>query len=156
MATLTDIISQQVASAAGNIEIPDAVKSQVLNGLTDSIVGSLTKTAASPGGIEAIKALVTGQTSAQNSPITALAGNLFSTNVLKKLSLGSLLSGKLTALIPTILGGAGNFIKDQNGDGKVDLTDIIITLTGAGKKSSASSLGGSLLKGALGSILGKK
>ena len=92
----------------------------------------------------------------ENSPVTALAGNLFSNNILKNLNLGSLLSGKLLGLIPIILGGASKIIKDQNGDGKVDLTDIIMTLTGAGKKAASSGLGGSILKGVLGSILGKK
>ena len=63
MASLTDIIQQQVASAAGNIEIPADLKDKVLGGLTDSIVGGFTKTATQPGGIEAIKSLVTGATS---------------------------------------------------------------------------------------------
>lgn len=156
MASLTDIIQQQVASAAGNIEIPADLKDKVLGGLTDSIVGGFTKTATQPGGIEAIKSLVTGATSVENSPVTALAGNLFSNNILKNLNLGSLLSGKLLGLIPIILGGASKIIKDQNGDGKVDLTDIIMTLTGAGKKAASSGLGGSILKGVLGSILGKR
>jgi hypothetical protein len=149
MANITDLIMQQVQKAAGNVEIPSNVQNTVLNGLSESILGSLTQTATKAGGIDMIKSLLTGKTNAAASPITALAGKLFTSNILSKLNLGSLLNGKLTALIPTVLGGLSNIIKDQDGDGDVDLNDILLTLKG-GKSSgilgAATSILGGLFK----------
>lgn len=153
MASLSDMIMQQVKSAAGGIEIPSNVKDQVLGGLSDSILGSLTQTAAKAGGIDTIKSLLTGKSDVASSPVTALAGNLFNNNVLSKLSLGSALGSSLTGLIPTVVGKLSNFIKDQDGDGDVDFNDIIISLTG--KKSGGSSLLGAAT-GLLGGLLKKK
>lgn len=140
---------QQVKAATGNIQIPANVQNTVLNGLSESILGSLTQTAASAGGIDQIKSLFTGKSSAASSPITALAGKLFAGNILSKLNLGSVLNTSLSGLIPQIMGGLSNIIKDQDGDGDVDLNDILITLKG-GKASSilgaASSILGSFLK----------
>ena len=174
---LSDIILQQVTKsvAGNNIEIPSNVQNQVLGGLSDSILGSLTKTATAPGGIDLIKNLLTGKADAATSPVTALAGDLFTKNILSKLNLGSLLSGSLLGLIPKIFGGLKGIIKDQDGDGDVDLNDILITLKGGSgsilgsvlgsalgggtaastKKTSTGGLG-SILGGALGSILGGK
>ena len=157
MATnILDLISSAVSSKAGNLEIPAQAKDTVLKGMSDSIFGSLTQTVTKPGGIDAIKALLTGSTSAASSPITALAGNLFSNNILKNLNLGSLLNGKLTALIPTVMGSLSGILKDQDGDGDVDFQDILITLKGGNqtKKQSTGGLGGGLLGGILGKVLG--
>ena len=171
---LSDIILQQVTKnvAGSNLQIPSNVQQQVLGGLSDSILGSLTKTAAAPGGIDLIKNLLTGKADANTSPVTQLAGNLFSNNVLSKLKLGALGAG-LLALIPKIFGGLKGIIKDQDGDGDVDLNDILMTLKGgsggllgsvlggalggAAKQQKASTGGlGGILGGALGSILGGK
>lgn len=149
MANISDLIMQQVKAATGNIQIPANVQNTVLNGLSESILGSLTQTAASAGGIDQIKSLLTGKSSAASNPITALAGKLFAGNILSKLNLGSVLNTSLSGLIPQIMGGLSNIIKDQDGDGDVDLNDILITLKG-GKASSilgaASSILGSFLK----------
>lgn len=148
MANITDIISKAVAASAGKVNVPSNVKDQVLGGLSESILGSLTQTATKTGGIDQIKALLTGKAAAESSPITALAGNLFASNIVKKLKLDSTTGAALTGIIPVVMGKLGGILKDQDGDGDVDLQDILITLKG-GKSSNA---GGIL--GAATSILG--
>jgi hypothetical protein len=157
---LSDIILNQVTKsvAGGGIQIPANVQQQVLGGLSDSILGSLTKTAATPGGLDLIKGLLTGQSDAASSPITALAGNLFNKNILSKLNLGAV-GAALLAFIPKIMGGLKGIIKDQDGDGDVDLNDVLLTLKGGGGSILGSVLGGALGGGkatqsAGGSVLG--
>ena len=152
MANIQDYISQLVGTAAGNIDIPANVKDQVLGGLGDSIFGSLTQTALKQGGLEEIKGIFTGKTDIGKSAVTSLAGSLFTKNILNKLDLGKL-GPVLIGLIPGILGKLGGFFKDQDGDGDVDLNDILLTLKGG------SSAGGGLLGAAtsiLGGLFGKK
>ena len=168
---LSDIILQQVTKnvAGSNLQIPSNVQNQVLGGLSESILGSLTKTATTPGGIDLIKNLLTGKADATTSPVTALAGNLFTKNILSKLNLGSVLSGGLIALIPKIFGGLKGIIKDQDGDGDVDLNDVLLTLKGGtggllgsvlggalggGNTQKTSNTGGSVLGSIAGSVLG--
>ena len=146
MSQISDLILQQVTKAAGNVSIPDNVKSQVLGGLSDSILGSLTQTATKAGGVDMIKDLLTGKANAASSPVTALAGNLFTNNVLSKLNLGSL-GSSLTGLIPGVLGNISGIIKDRDGDGDVDLNDILLTLTGGSKGASLLGAASSLLGG---------
>lgn len=149
MLSISDIISGQVKSATNKINIPGDVKNQVLGGLSDSILGSLTQTATQAGGIDELKALFTGKTDAAKSSVTALAGDLFKGNVLDKLNLGSA-GPALSALIPTIMSKVSHLIKDQDGDGDVDLNDILLTLKGG----SGGLLG--TVGGLLGGLFGKK
>ena len=150
MANIQDLIQQIVGASAAKVNIPADIKDQVLGGLSNSILGSLTQTATQTGGLDMIKNLFTGKADAASSPITALAGNLFSDNVIKKLNLGSL-APALTALIPGIMSKLSSVIKDQDGDGDVDLNDILLSLkggAGAGLLGAATSI--------LGGLLGKK
>ena len=143
---LSDIILQQVTKnvSGSNIQIPANLQQQVLGGLSDSILGSLAKTATAPGGLDQIKSLLTGQADAATSPVTALAGNIFNSNVLSKLKLGAA-GAALLAFIPKIMGGLKNIIKDQDGDGDVDLNDVLLTLKGGSGSILGSVLGGALL-----------
>jgi hypothetical protein len=153
MATFQELLLQQVKNAAGNIEIPANVQNTVFNGLADSIFGGLTQTAVKPGGLDQIKNLLTGKANAASSPVTALAGQLFTNNILSKLNLGNVLNGKLAALIPAVVAGLSKIIRDQDGDGDIDLQDVLITIKGGNKTGSR---GGGILGSVLGGILGKK
>lgn len=147
MASIQDFILKQVTAQAGKVDIPSNLKDKVLGGLSDSIFGSLTQTAAKTGGIETIKELVTGKTKAAASPVTALATNLFTQNVLSKMNLGSAASS-LTGLIPGVMGSLSSFIKDQDGDGDIDLQDFLAALNGGkgGVLKAATSMLGGLFK----------
>lgn len=149
---IQDFITKQVASAVTGVEVPTQAKNTVLNGLSDSIFGSLTQTATKPGGIDMIKGLLTGAAPAATSPVTALASNLFTKNILSSLNLGGGINSALTGLIPGIMGKLGGILKDQDGDGDVDFNDILVTLGVGGKKAGGGGVFGSIL----GSILGKK
>ena len=160
MASIADLITKQVLASAGNLQIPAEVKQNVLGGLSDSILGSLTQTATKPGGLDLVKNLLTGATKAEASPITALAGKLFTNNILSKLNLGTAMNGSLLALIPTVMSKLSTVICDRDGDGDVDLNDIILSLKGGAATAAtprtattAKTSGGSLL-GAATSILG--
>ena len=149
MASIKDLISGQVASVAGNVEVPSNLKDKIFGGLTDSVLGSLTQTVTKPGGVEQIKELVTGKVKAADSPVTALAGNIFDNDILSKLNIGPL-GDKLKGLVPQAMGKLGGIIKDQDGDGDIDLNDLILMLKGGGD----GILG--VAKGILGGIFGKK
>ena len=151
MANINDYIQQIVGAAAGKVEIPDNLKEQVLGGLSSSVLGSLTQTASKAGGLDVLKGFLTGNSDAATSEITALAGNLFNNNVLSKLNLGSL-APVLAGLIPGIMGKLSGFLKDQDGDGDVDLNDILASLKG---NSGASGLLGAATS-ILGGLFGKK
>ena len=148
MASILDLISGQVNAVAGKAAIPSAAKEQVLSGLSQSVLGSLTQTVGLQGGVDQIRDLLTGKVNAAKSPVTALAGNIFANDVLKKLNLGKA-GDSLMSLVPLVMGRLGNIIKDQDGDGDIDFNDLILTLKGGN--------GGGLFgaaKGILGSILG--
>ena len=148
MSAIIDLIAGQVNQVAGNAKIPANLKDKVLGGLSNSVLGSLTQTAATAGGVEQIRDLVTGKVSAASSPITALAGSLFDRDVLKNLNLGKA-GESLMGLVPKVMGRLGNIVKDQDGDGDIDFNDLIITLQGGsgGLLNTAKSILGSILGG---------
>lgn len=141
MSALTDLILSQVKANTSGIDVPSNVQNQVLNGLSESIFGSLTQTATKAGGLDQIKGLLTGKTAAASSPITALAGKLFANNIASKLGLNTATTGALTGAIPGIFTKMSGFIKDQDGDGDVDINDILITLKGGNASGKGSLLG---------------
>lgn len=146
MAGITDIILSQVKETAGG-----KLDKNVLNGLSDSILGSVKKTAQSASGIEQLTQLFTGKTSAADSPVTALAANIFKNDFAKKLGLNEALTKTATGLLPTIL---GSLVSKKNG---LDITSILGMLTGGNdtKKGSKSTKGGNDLLGTAVNILGK-
>ena len=148
--SINDIISTAVKSTTGNSAIPSNIKDTVLSGLSSSLLGGLTQTASKAGGLDEIKNLFTGKANAASSPVTALAGSLFTKNVLGKLNLDNALTNSLSGLVPAAVGKLAGLIKDQDGDGDVDLQDILITLQGG---KSSGILG--MAKGILGGILKK-
>lgn len=149
MANISDLIMQQVKAAVGGVQVPADAQSKLVEGMSSSVLGSLTQTIAKPGGADLIKALLSGKTSAASSPVTQLAGNLFTKNVLSKLNLGSALNGTLSGLIPGVMGKLSSVIADRDGDGDVDLNDILISLkggSGGGILGAATGILGGLFK----------
>ena len=149
MANISDLIMQQVKAAIGGVQVPADAQSQLIDGMSSSVLSSLTQTVATPGGAARIKSLLSGKTSAASSPVTQLAGNLFTKNVLSKLNLGSALNGTLSGLIPGVMGKLSSFISDRDGDGDVDLNDILISLkggSGGGILGAATGILGGLFK----------
>ncbi len=155
MASISDLIMQQVKSVAGGVQIPSNVQSSVLEGLSSSVLGSLTQTVAKPGGVDLIKSLLGGKSNVATSPVTQLAGSLFSNNVLKGLNLGAATNNSLMGLVPKVMGGLSNIIRDRDGDGDVDLNDIILSLKGGGQPKAGNGLLGAAAKSILGGILKK-
>jgi len=155
MASISDLILQQVKAATGGVQIPSNVQSQVLNGMSSSVLGSLTQTVAKPGGVDLITSLLSGKANAATSPVTKLAGSLFTTNVLKNLNLGSALNGQLSGLIPVVMSKLSTILRDRDGDGDVDLNDIILSLKGGTGTTAGGGILGAAAKSILGGILKK-
>ena len=149
MANISDLIMQQVKAAVGGVQVPADAQSKLIEGMSSSVLGSLTQTVAKPGGADLIKSLLSGKTSAASSPVTQLAGKLFTSNVLNKLNLGSALNGTLSGLVPQVMGNLSSIIRDRDGDGDVDLNDILLSLkggSGGGLLGAATGILGGLFK----------
>lgn len=149
MASIIDLISRQVSSVAGGAAIPTDLKDKVLGGLSQSVLGSLTQTVSTEGGVDRIRELVTGKVSPDKSPITDLAGKIFDKDILSKLNLGAA-GGSLKDLVPQVMGSLSGIIKDQDGDGDIDFNDLILSLkggSGSGLFETAKNILGGLFGG---------
>lgn len=144
MSMLTELIKEKAAEVlTGSVSIPENLQEKVLGGLSDSIFDSIKDTASQDGGLDQLKALFTGKEDAASSPVTALASNLFSSNVAKKLGLSSSLVDAVVPMIPKVLNmltsgkgiDAGDLLSDFVKDSAADLI-----------KEKAGSLLGGLFK----------
>ena len=147
MASIIDLISRQVSSVAGGAAIPTDLKDKVLGGLSQSVLGSLTQTVSTEGGVDRIRELVTGKVSPDKSPVTDLAGKIFDKDILSKLNLGAA-GGSLKDLVPQVMGSLSG--KDQDGDGDIDFNDLILSLkggSGSGLFETAKNILGGLFGG---------
>ncbi|MBO7507535.1 MAG: hypothetical protein J6T67_09175 [Paludibacteraceae bacterium] len=149
MSQLSDLILKQVTSAASGSNLG----TNVLNGLTDSIVNSLKKTATSQGGVEQLISLFTGKTSAANSSVTALASQIFTSQFASKLGLSSSASSSATSLLPTIIASLVSIVMSKKSGG-LDLSSILASLGASSGNSTASKLG--YIAGTLGKLFKKK
>ena len=67
MANISDLIMQQVKAAIGGVQVPADAQSQLIDGMSSSVLSSLTQTVAKPGGADLIKSLL----SARPAPLPA-------------------------------------------------------------------------------------
>lgn len=140
MSMLTELIKDKVGEVlTGEVAIPENLKDKVMGGLSDSIFDSIKDTASQEGGIDQLKALFTGKENVASSPVTALAGDLFSSNVAKKLGLSSSVVDAIVPMIPKVL----KMITSGKG---VDMGDLLSDVV----KDSAADL----IKEKAGSLLG--
>lgn len=141
MSFITDLIKEKAGEVlAGGISIPDGIKEQVLGGVADSILGSVKETAGKEGGIDQLIELFTGRQEASSSPITALAGNIFSSDIAKKLGLSPTIINAIIPMIPTI-------IQKFTSSSKIDVNDLIAEVTQSGVADKLKDAAGSLLGG---------
>ncbi len=147
MASIADLIADQVKAAASG---KNELTSNVISGLSDSVLNSLKQTATSKDGISQITSLLSGSTSASSSSITSLASSIFTSQFASKLGLSSSTTNLATSLLPTIISGIVSAVQKKSGG--LDLSSVLSAL--GGSSSTASTLG--KIAGSLGSLFGKK
>ena len=135
MSFITDLIQEKAVDVLGGISLPDNLKEQVLGGVSDSIFGSIKETAGKEGGIDQLIELFTGRQSAASSPVTDLAGKLFSTDIAKKLGLSPGIISAVVPMIPQVI------------DKSIDVNDLISEVTKSGVADKLKDAAGSLLGG---------
>lgn len=141
MSVLTDLIKEKAGEVlAGNVSIPEDLKDKVMGGVSDAIFGSVKETASKEGGIAQLTSLFSGESSAASSPVTALAGQLFSGNIAEKLGLSPAIVNAIVPMIPKVV----ELLASGKG---LDVSEL---LSEVGKGSVADALkekAGSLLGG---------
>lgn len=140
MSFITDLIQEKAVDVLGGISLPDNLKEQVLGGVSDSIFGSIKETAGKEGGIDQLIELFTGRQSAASSPVTDLAGKLFSTDIAKKLGLSP---GIISAVVPMIPKVIEKFTSSKS----IDVNDLISEVTKSGVADKLKDAAGNLLGG---------
>ena len=140
MSFITDLIQEKAVDVLGGISLPDNLKEQVLGGVSDSIFGSIKEPAGKEGGIDQLIELFTGRQSAASSPVTDLAGKLFSTDIAKKLGLSP---GIISAVVPMIPKVIEKFTSSKS----IDVNDLISEVTKSGVADKLKDAAGSLLGG---------
>lgn len=140
MSFITDLIKEKAVDVLGGISLPDNLKEQVLGGVSDSIFGSIKETAGKEGGIDQLIELFTGRQSAASSPVTDLAGQLFSSNIAKKLGLSPAIINAVVPMIPKVL---EKFTSSKS----IDVNDLISEVTKSGVADKLKDAAGSLLGG---------
>jgi hypothetical protein len=141
MSFLTDLIKEKATEVlADKISIPEGIQEQVLGGISDSIFGSIKETAGKEGGIDQLIELFTGRQEVANSPVTALAGNIFGSDIAKKLGLSPAIVNAIVPMIPVI-------IKKFTSSEKIDINDLISEVTASGVADKLKDVAGGILGG---------
>lgn len=140
MSFITDLIKEKAGDILGNVSIPDNLKEQVVGGVSDSIFGSIKETATKEGGIDQLIELFTGREEAASSPVTALAGNLFSSDIAKKIGLSPAIVSAIVPMIPKI-------IETFTSSKRIDINDLIAEVTQSGVADKLKDAAGSILGG---------
>lgn len=140
MSFITDLIKEKAGDILGNVSLPDQIKEQVVGGVSDSIFGSIKETATKEGGIDQLIELFTGRESAVSSPVTALAGKLFSSDIAKNLGLSPAIVNAIVPMIPKI-------IETFTSNKKIDVNDLIAEVTQSGVADKLKDMAGGLLGG---------
>lgn len=140
MSFITDLIKEKAVDVLGGVSIPDGLKEQVLGGVSDSIFGSIKETAGKEGGIDQLIELFTGRQSAASSPVTDLAGQLFSGTIAKKLGLSPAIINSIVPMIPKV-------IEKFTSSKSIDVNDLISEVTKSGVADKLKDAAGGLLGG---------
>ena len=141
MSFLTDRIKEKAGEVlADKISIPEGIQEQVLGGISDSIFGSIKETAGKEGGIDQLIELFTGRQEVASSPVTALASNIFGSDIAKKLGLSPAIVNAIVPMIPVIL-------KKFTSSEKIDINDLISEVTTSGLTDKLKDAAGSILGG---------
>lgn len=141
MSVLTDLIKEKAGEVlAGNVSIPEDLKEKVMGGVSDAIFGSVKETAAQEGGIAQLTSLFTGESSAASSPVTALAGKLFSGNIAEKLGLSPTIVNAIVPMIPKVI----ELVTSGKG---LDVSELLSEVSKGGVADMLKEKAGSLLGG---------
>ncbi len=141
MSFLTDLIKEKASEVlADKISIPGSIQEEVLDGVADSIFGSVKQTAGKEGGIDQLIELFTGRQVVSNSPVTQLASNIFGSDIAKKLGLSPAIVNAIVPMIPVI-------IEKFTSSGKIDINDLISEATASGVADKLKDVAGDFLGG---------
>ena len=140
MSFITDLIKEKAGDILGNVSLRDNLKEQVVGGVSDSIFGSIKETALKEGGIDQLIELFTGRSSAAASPVTDLAGKLFSSDIAKKLGLSPAIVSAIVPMIPKV-------IETFTSSKKIDVNDLIAEVTQSGVTDKLKDVAGGILGG---------